>query len=115
MYRRYYLEHHDDNVQQCRECGGPIATCGHAERLWFPQRTVCYATMARAAAQRDYDALAETYGGWHDGTFENWAKERDEAHPFAHDDGVTIWVSEHDLTPEANWLSRAPAPKPEED
>lgn len=33
---------------------------------------------------------------WHDGTFQDWVAERDAAHPFPRDEGVTIVVGEVD-------------------
>lgn len=33
---------------------------------------------------------------WHDGTFRDWVAERDAAHPFPRDEGVTIVVGEAD-------------------
>lgn len=37
---------------------------------------------------------------FHDGTFESWSKDRSASHPFHYGDGVRIWVSREDLTPD---------------
>lgn len=80
--------------------------------VWFPQRTICYSTMARTAARRQYEALHEQ-APWHNGTFEHWAKERSDNHPFRYDDGVTIGVSRHDLTPDDMFLGKSREVSPE--
>lgn len=59
--------------------------------------------MAAQAANRQYDALHEAKP-FHDGTFTVWTKERSEATPFHYRDGVTIWVSPDDLTPDDDFL-----------
>ena len=60
--------------------------------------------MALAAANRRYDALHKSRP-YHDGTFTVWTKEPTEQTPFHARDGVRIWVSRHDLTPEDDFLS----------
>lgn len=44
---------------------------------------------------------------WHDGAFESWAAERDAEHPFHFKTAVTLWLSEHDLTPHDHFLGGA--------
>jgi hypothetical protein len=73
-------------------------------RGWFPQRTICYASMALASANSRYDKLHKD-APYHDGTFTHWSKERGPAHPFHYRDGVTVWVTQHNLTPDDNWLN----------
>lgn len=46
----------------------------------------------------------EGVGEYHDGTFTRWSHTRSTTHPFHFRDGVAIWVSKYDLTPEADWL-----------
>jgi len=41
---------------------------------------------------------------YHNGTETSWAKERNSEHPFHYKDGVHIWVSKYDLTPDADWI-----------
>jgi len=59
--------------------------------------------MAREAANRRYDKRHEDRP-FHDGTERRWAKEYSASTPFHYRDGVTVWVSEHDLTPADNFL-----------
>ncbi|KAB2807983.1 hypothetical protein F9L07_25270 [Pimelobacter simplex] len=88
----------------CPECGSPRELCSDPAVLWYPQRTLCYATMARASANARYDDLHDERP-YHDGTFTHWAKDRSAAHPFHARDGVTIWVTTEDLTPDDDFLS----------
>lgn len=85
----------------CTECGNPIEECSDPKRAWYPYRTICYATMARAAAQAMFDALHEA-APYHDGTFTRWSKKRTPQFPFGHTqgDGVTIGVAAEDF---ASW------------
>lgn len=62
--------------------------------------------MSNLAARRKYDDLHQDRP-FHDGTFTSWAKEADRDHPFRYDDGVTVWVSSEDLTPDDDFLSRS--------
>ena len=66
--------------------------CADRDRDYFPQRTICWATAARRVAQR------------------RWEKRIDGARPdaagYLPDDGVTIWVSPHDISPDDDFLSR---------
>lgn len=63
--------------------------------------------MALAAAQRKYDELHEAKP-FHDGTFKVWAEKRSDRTPFHYLDGVRIWVSAHDLTPDDDFLNDPP-------
>jgi len=66
--------------------------CADRDVDYFPQRTICWATAARRVAQR------------------RWEKRIKDANPdaagYLPDDGVTVWVSPHDLTPDDDFLSR---------
>jgi hypothetical protein len=54
-------------------------------------------------AEARYDALHKDLP-FHDGTFTSWGKERTNRTPFHYRDGVRIWVSKFDLTPDDNFL-----------
>lgn len=60
--------------------------------------------MALAAAKRTYEALHEKRP-FHDGTFRSWREKPTELHPYHYNDGVRIWVSGYDLTPDDDFLS----------
>jgi hypothetical protein len=59
--------------------------------------------MAKAAARRMYDELHKGKP-FHDGTFTDWAEKFSTATPFHYLDGVEIWVSRQDLTPDDDFL-----------
>lgn len=110
-----YAAHHaawQRSLEECPHCGRTRAGCSDPEKVWYPQRNICRATMQAAAAQWLYDELHNEKSGqrFHDGTFELWSAEQSRAFPFAHDDGVTIWVSSVDLSPDETWLSEPSAP-----
>tara|TARA_R100000655_G_scaffold109699_2_gene165028 strand:+ start:709 stop:930 length:222 start_codon:yes stop_codon:yes gene_type:complete len=52
--------------------------------------------MTRAAIERDWSDRTETEGEWHDGSFQNWSRDRDPDHPFHRNDGVLIYADEKD-------------------
>jgi hypothetical protein len=60
--------------------------------------------MDLAAAKRRYAALHEALP-FHDGSFKSWVKERSDSHPFHFSDGVQVWVSDVDYSPDDNFLS----------
>lgn len=64
--------------------------------------------MQERAAQRRWEILHQEQP-YHDGSFESWAKEPSLTHPFRFDDGVTIWVSKEDLSPDDDFLEQSPA------
>lgn len=70
---------------------------------------MCWPAAQLAAVNRLYDLLHED-APYHDGTFERWAKEPSREYPFHYRDGVTIWLSATDLTPDEDFLS-ASVPK----
>lgn len=90
--------------------GGPAEECGDPHRNWYPQRTICYATMEAAAANWAYDKLHEERP-FHDGTFPTdlnaWSDTRSSSHPYDFRDGVTIWVAAQDLSPDDDFLHRS--------
>lgn len=94
----------------CHTHGGPRDECDDPERVWFPQRRICHATMERAAAEWRYSKMHDA-APYHDGTFPTdpkaWASERSASHPYSAHDGVTIWVAETDLSPHDHFLGGA--------
>ena len=91
--------------ETCPECGNPREMCEDPESLakWYPQRSICHATMQREAANRAYDKKHEDRP-WHDGTWKRWAAEWSLDFPFHYRDGVTVWVSDQDLTPDDHFI-----------
>lgn len=59
--------------------------------------------MAQSAANRKYDALHESRP-FHDGAFGEWSEKRSDKTPYHYRDGVTVWVSDLDLTPHDHFL-----------
>lgn len=88
---------------ECPQCGRPITECSDPERDWFPQRTLCYATMAQSWADARYDKKHEARP-YHDGSFKQWSKDRNQRFRFHARDGVKIWVHSADLTPDDDFL-----------
>lgn len=82
-----------------------MSECGDPEADWFPQRAVCYPTMQLEAIRRRYDQLHQDKP-YHDGTFSWWTEEPSDATPFHYLDGVHLWVSREDLTPDDNFLDQ---------
>lgn len=91
----------------CPQCAGDTKVCSDHSRLWYPQRTICYATMELAAAQGRYNDLHKD-APFHDGTFpddiSDWSPHRTEDTPYHFLDGVNLWVSLHDLSPGDHFL-----------
>ena len=52
-----------------------------------------------------YDDLHEKVP-FHDGTFTDWSPKWSRATPYHYKDGVQIWVSRHDLTPDDDFLKQ---------
>lgn len=78
---------------ECPDCGEPRETCSDPAKVWHMRRTVCYKTIARAAAERIHEAEHEDEP-WHAGDFTGWTKEQTPETPNRYDDGVRIWVAE---------------------
>lgn len=78
--------------------------CRDPSVVWYPQRSIDYAAMHQAAAAWRYDE-AHKQLAYHDGTFKHWDSQRSEEFPFHYKDGVRVWVSREDLTPEDHFLT----------
>lgn len=87
----------------CDRCGNLLKDCSDPDVDWYPQMTVDYAEMAREAASAFYEAKHKD-APYHSGTREEWSKTRSRRFPFHFRDGVRIWVSKYDLTPDADWI-----------
>lgn len=78
---------------------------------WYPQRKICFKAMEQAALDWRYGQLHED-APFHDGTFPedpaDWSATRTTATPYHYLDGVSLWVSQHDLTPEDKFLGARP-------
>jgi len=81
----------DDDRDRCPDCGRPTEICADATRDWFPQKTVCWASAARSVAIRRWQARTENASP--------------DAAGYLPDDGVTISVSQIDLTPDEDFLT----------
>jgi hypothetical protein len=91
---------------KCPECGRTGGECADPDRDWFPQRSICYATLELISANAQYERLHKQLP-YHDGTFKSWAAEPSRSHPYRFTDGVTIWVAPVDLDPEDDFLGAA--------
>ncbi|MEQ7847717.1 hypothetical protein [Nocardioides kribbensis] len=107
--REFWIADWELDRAACAQCGGDPETCGDSTQSWFPQRSVCFTTMERAAAHARYQALHEELP-FHDGTFTNWAEGRSALHPYRFDEGVNVWVAPVDMTPGDKFLTDAYAP-----
>lgn len=67
----------------CPQCGNLRSVCSTVEG-WYPQRSMCYASGAQEATMRKL-------------------RERHKDHP-EQMDGMTVWMSEADLTPDDNFV-----------
>lgn len=97
--RELWIAERDLKRATCPDCGNPLAECSDPERVWYPFRRVCYATMERDAAQAAYESL-HTDSAYHDGTFQDWSSKQSADHPYGHNSGVSISVADRDLTPD---------------
>lgn len=66
--------------------------------------------MANAAANWEYDEQHKARP-FHDGTFTRWSAKQSRRFPYHYRDGVTVWVSTDDLTPDDDFLG-GPTDKP---
>ena len=77
-------------AQKCPQCGQLRSVCGDPMALWYPQRHICYATADLSVHQR------------------RWQKKHEHTPPDGAGrlptDGVRIWVSPEDLTPDDRFL-----------
>lgn len=67
---------------------------------------MCQPTAQRAVANWLYDR-AHKDRPYHDGTFTIWQEKRSLLTPFHYRDGVTIWLSKDDLTPDDDFLGQS--------
>lgn len=83
-----------------RDCGHPLEECSDPEREWFPQLSVCYATMEERSAQTRFDEIHKDRP-WHDGSFPEdraaWSDKRTAETPFRYDWGARVFVTDTDL------------------
>ena len=100
--------------ERCPHHGGPLSECPDDEKDWFPQLRICQPAMQLAAANRLYD-LRHKDKPYHDGLRRFWAEEPSRLTPFHYRDGVTIWMSKDDLTPDDDFLGQRPAQWPSVD
>jgi hypothetical protein len=75
-----------EHLLTCPQCGNPREVCSQPDVDVWPQRSVCYVTAVREAAQRSWRAHV-------DGKTVPPVEVR-------RDDGVTIWASLVDLDPD---------------
>lgn len=73
----------------CERCGNLRSVCGDPEIGLYPQRSMCYVTAAEAVTWR---RLREKHKKNEPGTA---------PHPL---DGLSVWMSEHDLTPDDHFV-----------
>lgn len=81
--------------------------CSDPTVLWYPQRSVCYATREKEAALAKYHALHDAESGhvWHNGDETSWSKVRDDDHPYHYMHGVSVWVARRDVNPDDHFLT----------
>lgn len=80
-----------------------MSECSDPDKTWFPQLTICYLSMERAAANERFEAKHKDRP-YHDGYRKSWAKERSPQHPYHFRDGVNVWVHDVDLSPDDDFL-----------
>lgn len=93
------LAEHDRERMKCPDCGRPIAECSDPSIDLWAYRRICATTMARKAAEEDFRELHKD-APWHNGTFTDWVKDRDPAHPYHFDWGVIIGAADYDVNPD---------------
>lgn len=75
----------------CPKCGNPREVCSNPDGQWYPQRSTCYATAMLNVAEWRW---SEKHKG----------AERTKEKAFLPTDGVTVWVSDMDLTPKDKFI-----------
>jgi hypothetical protein len=83
----------------CPACGNLREECADPDRLWYPQRHICYASKTREAADRMY-AEKHKAAPFHSGNERGWVKDFSPKTPFHFRDGARVWVSQLDLSPD---------------
>lgn len=77
--------------------------CSDPETVWYPQREVCFATMAKKAAEKRTAVLRdEKNAHWHDLTFKKWGPKRDPANDLIYEAGwgETVYAAAVDIDPD---------------
>ncbi|MGH3996674.1 MAG: hypothetical protein ACRDTJ_04345 [Pseudonocardiaceae bacterium] len=115
--RELWIERRHREQTTCSECGRPASECSDPERSHYPFRRVCYVTMERRAAETLYAELHEKEP-YHNGTFASWSKDRGPSHPYHFNDGVSVGVTDRDVTPWDTFTTQrnaSPTPPTEDD
>lgn len=82
---------YEDEADRCGSCGRPRSQCSDSDKApAYPQRHVCWTTAFREQAMRQRGKVVEAQAKI--------------GNPHV-DDGETIWMSEHDLTPDDDFLT----------
>lgn len=102
------------DVEKCPTHGVPRTVCHDPEVTWYPQRTIDYAAMNQAGAVWRYEQ-AHKQLKYHDGTFKAWSAERSPQFPFHFNDGVRIWVSQENHTPDDKFLTNPDLLEPDDE
>lgn len=87
----------------CSNCGNLRKDCSDPTKPWYPQRHTCYARRAQAVADRMYGEKHDE-APYHNGSDAGWSKKSTRKSPFHFRDGVQVWVSEHDLSPDDRFI-----------
>ena len=80
-------------TEVCDRCGNLRSVCSDPASVWYPQRSVCYAT---AAAEQTWRRTHKV--------FEHPQHDSPEPHMV---DGLHWWASPYDLTPEDDFFGEA--------
>lgn len=72
----------------CPSCGNLRSVCSDPEQPFYPQRQVCYATAVKQVTVRKLQKRHKQEPG-------------EQLHPL---DGVGVWASPHDLTPDDDFV-----------
>ena len=87
----------------CSQCGNVREDCSDPTKPWHEQRDICYARRAQAWADRMYGEKHKDRP-FHDGNDRGWSDKATARAPFHFRDGVRVWVSPYDLTPDDKFL-----------
>lgn len=77
-------------TEVCQNCGNLRSVCSDPSRTLYPQRSICYPTAVRDVA---YRLVYAKYG-----------RPDPKSGDMHITDGMAIWASEHDLTPDDNFV-----------
>lgn len=82
--------------------------CSDPQQVWYPQRSVCFASMEQAAAEAAYaDQHSEKSGhAFHDGTFIKWGPKWTWDTPYPAGAGVKVYVAPVDEDPGDDFTQR---------